>query len=100
MLIDKSATVKSINRKRFRQGMRVVIGDRISEDIARPRRCLEAPCSPTAVKIQAFYGRFTDYRAGIWTGVDDAPPLSVHAHATERGEKFAYGLQGMFNHVE
>ena len=46
-------------------------------------RRLEATGAPAAVEIQSAHRRLRDNRTGVGAGIDDAPPVTQHAHAAE-----------------
>nr|GFD55520.1 hypothetical protein [Tanacetum cinerariifolium] len=68
-----------------------------SEDVARSRGRLEATGAPTAVEEHVRHRRLGNDRARIRRGVDDAAPLTVHAHARQHREHLDDGLNGVFD---
>ena len=100
VLINQRARIKSVNSKGCRQRMGMIIGYRICKYIARARRGFKAPSTPAAVKIQPVHRGFTDNWAGVWTGVYNTAPLSIHTHSAKGRKQLTNSLQCMFNNME
>ena len=69
--------------------MRLVFGDGPGEDMTGAGRRLEASSAPTAIDVEARYGRPTDDRRTVWRNIDNAAPAAQHTHPPKRWEQLA-----------
>src|SRR5258707_6813125 len=87
LLVDRVAGGETLEREGLVELVRLVIGDRVSEDPARGRRRLEAAIAPAAVDVEILQRRLADDRAAIHRHVHDAGPMAQHAQAAEAREE-------------
>ena len=80
--------------------MRRVIGDGVSEDVARAWRRLEAAGAPAAIDVKSPDRRLGEDRRAVRRDIDDAAPGAQHLHAREHREHLADGVERVVDDVQ
>src|SRR5690606_17857957 len=100
VFVDETTGIEAVYGERGIQRVRFVVGDGVGKYPARARGGLKATGTPATIEIQSFDRRFGYDGAGVGADVDNAGPLSVHAHAAQTGEHLHNGLQSVLDALE
>ncbi len=100
VLVDQMTGDEPVDGKRHVQRVRFVARDGVRENPAGTRCRLESPRAPAAIEIQTLDGHLAHDRAGVRADIDDAAPLTQHAHAAEVGKQFLDRRQGALDDRE
>src|SRR5437016_7919760 len=88
-LVDETSGPEALGGERSVDRMRLVLRDGVGEQMAGARRRLEAASAPSAVRVEARNGGFSDKGGTIGRHVNNPTPVAQHAQATKNREKLA-----------